>query len=116
MSFLGYEDLTSQVLAIYDGSSFQQSCTGESRFGIILNQTNFYAEQGGQECDFGSITIDGQAEFVVDDVQVYGGYILHVGHFKYGSLNKGDSVICSYDSVKITLVFNHYITSPNIYS
>ena len=66
---------------------------------MILNKTNFYAEQGGQEYDTGKILIDGQAEFSVENVQVYAGYVLHTGYLKYGSLSVQDKVICEYDEV-----------------
>jgi alanyl-tRNA synthetase len=97
-----------KVLAIYGADKkFTQSkaaaaadSTGPSLFGILLDKTNFYAEQGGQEADIGSIMLDSEnSEFVVDDVQVSAGYILHVGFLKYGTLNVGDQVICSYDEV-----------------
>ena len=62
--------------------------------------TNFYAEAGGQEADVGSITIDSKnVEFVVEDVQVAGGYVLQIGYLKYGMLQVGDDVVCSYDEV-----------------
>ncbi|KAF9349955.1 Alanine--tRNA ligase, partial [Mortierella sp. NVP85] len=51
-----------------------------------------YAEQGGQEYDTGSITVDGKAEFVVENVQVYGGYVLHTGYLKYGVLQVDDEL------------------------
>lgn len=70
-------------------------------FGIILDRTNFYAESGGQENDTGGIVIDGVAEFEVTDVQVYNGYVLHVGHLKYGNLEVGNEVVASYDEVRM---------------
>lgn len=68
-------------------------------FGILLDQTNFYAESGGQENDTGAITIDGTTVFVASDVQVYGGHVLHVGHLKVGEVRVGDEVTCKYDQV-----------------
>jgi len=68
-------------------------------FGLLLDETNFYAESGGQQCDTGSIVIDGKAEFVVEDTQVFSGYVLHVGYLKYGDLSVGDKVVASYDEV-----------------
>lgn len=70
-----------------------------SSFGLLLDQTNFYAESGGQENDTGSITIDGEADFEVTDVQVYNGYVLHIGNMKEGQLKVGDEVTCTYDEV-----------------
>ncbi|KAI9281860.1 alanyl-tRNA synthetase [Sporodiniella umbellata] len=68
-------------------------------FGLLLDQTNFYAESGGQEYDTGSILhLNGGAEFAVHDCQVYGGYVLHVGHLKYGQLALDEPVEVTYDS------------------
>jgi alanyl-tRNA synthetase len=68
-------------------------------FGIILDRTSFYAEAGGQEYDTGNIVIDGIADFEVANVQVFNGYVLHIGHLKYGKLSVGDNVVSSYDEV-----------------
>ncbi len=43
--------------------------------------------------------IDGIADFEVTNVQVFNGYVLHIGHLKYGKLSVGDSVVSSYDEV-----------------
>jgi alanyl-tRNA synthetase len=64
-----------------------------------LDKTNFYAEQGGQEYDTGRILIDGVAELDVQNVQVYGGYVLHTGYMKYGSFSVDAEVLCEYDEV-----------------
>ncbi len=72
-------------------------------FGLLLDKTPFYAESGGQEHDTGSIVIDGVAEFEVSDVQVFNGYVLHIGQLKYGSLSVGDEVVSSYDEVSSAL-------------
>jgi len=54
---------------------------------------SFYAESGGQESDTRNIVIDGIADFEVTNVQVYNGYVLHVGHLKYGQLEVGNAVV-----------------------
>lgn len=72
--------------------------SGEA-FGVLLDKTNFYAEQGGQENDTGSLSIDGKAEFRVEDVQVFNGYVLHVGRMEDGEIKVGDDVTSTYDEV-----------------
>lgn len=71
----------------------------DAQVGVLLDKTNFYAEQGGQDHDTGKILIDGKAELEVTNVQVYGGYVLHTGFIKYGSFSVEDKVISEYDEV-----------------
>ncbi|KAJ2770918.1 Alanine--tRNA ligase, partial [Coemansia nantahalensis] len=96
--------VNARVLAVFDGSAFADS---EERsisthpddaptIGVLLDRTNFYAEQGGQEYDTGSL-VAADSEFTVENVQVYGGYVLHTGFLKYGTLRVGDSVEAQYD-------------------
>lgn len=84
----------------------------DRNFGLLVDKTNFYAESGGQEYDTGSIiTLDGNTEFVVEDCQLYGGYVLHVGHLKYGQLSLNDKVELSYDdNRRFPLRNNHTAT------
>lgn len=93
---------SAKVVAVYHNKQFLPSTHNipvDSPFGILLDRTSFYAEAGGQEHDTGSIVVDGESEFEVTDVQVYNGYVLHVGRLKYGTLNVGDEVVASYDEV-----------------
>lgn len=90
---------TGRVVALYgcgDFPSSSDSLRGQ-RFGVVLDQTCFYAESGGQVCDTGSITVKGGADFRVDEVKAYGGYVLHVGELLDGELRVGDKVHCAYD-------------------
>ncbi|OOF96222.1 hypothetical protein ASPCADRAFT_46375 [Aspergillus carbonarius ITEM 5010] len=107
----GKGNINAQVKAIYQGKMFHSSTEdvpdGE-QLGIILDLTNFYAEQGGQENDTGRIVIDGQAELEVGDVQLYAGYVLHTGFMKYGSFSVGDSVICEYDELRRWPIRNNH--------
>ena len=107
----GRENVTSQIKAIYHAKHFLQSTKeipdGE-QMGLIVDRTNFYAEQGGQENDTGKIIIDGVAELEVQNVQVYAGYVLHTGYLKYGSLSVGDEVICEYDELRRWPIRNNH--------
>ena len=44
--------------------------------------------------------IDGVADFEVTNVQVFNGYVLHIGQLKYGRLSVGDNVVSSYDELR----------------
>ncbi|KAI5965993.1 ALA1 [Candida margitis] len=107
----GLENIKAKVLAIYDGSKFvdsiQQSEEG-TQYGILLDKTPFYAEQGGQEYDTGKLVIDGKTEFNVENVQVYAGYVLHTGFVLEGKLNVGDEVIAAYDELRRWPIRNNH--------
>lgn len=104
-------DITTQIKAIYHAKQFVSSTDaipeGE-QIGIILDRTNFYAEQGGQENDTGRIVIDGKAEIEIGDVQSYAGYVLHTGVMKYGSFSVGDTVISEYDELRRWPIRNNH--------
>ncbi|KAJ6149940.1 Translation elongation/initiation factor/Ribosomal beta-barrel [Penicillium samsonianum] len=107
----GRGNITSHVKAIYHGKAFHNSTDDVpegAQLGVILDCTNFYAEQGGQENDTGKIIIDGQAELEVGDVQSYAGYVLHTGFMKYGSFTVGNSVICEYDELRRWPIRNNH--------
>ncbi|XP_012917255.1 alanine--tRNA ligase, mitochondrial isoform X2 [Mustela putorius furo] len=78
----GYEFSTceAQVLQLYteDGTAVASVGKGQ-RFGLLLDKTNFYAEQGGQASDRGYLTRVDQEDvlFPVARAQVCGGFILH---------------------------------------
>lgn len=104
-------DTTGKIQLIYDGKAFLRSTEGltsDQPFGILLDKTNFYAEQGGQVADTGKIIIDGVAEFKVLDVKAHGGYILHNGYLDYGNLKTGDEVICEYDELRRQPIRNNH--------
>jgi alanyl-tRNA synthetase len=107
----GKGNITAEIKAIYHGKNFHSSTAqipdGE-QIGIILDRTNFYAEQGGQENDTGRIIIDGRAELEVGDVQLYAGYVLHTGFMKYGSFSIGDAVLCEYDELRRWPIRNNH--------
>src|ERR1700733_14384950 len=92
-------NITAKIKAIFFNKSFHPSTTGvpdDTSFGLILDRTSFYAEAGGQEYDTGNIVIDGIADFEVTNVQVFNGYVLHIGRLKYGTLEVGNEVVSSF--------------------
>lgn len=107
----GRGNITAEIKAIYHNKQFLSSTSeipeGE-QFGLILDKTNFYAEQGGQEFDTGKILVDGEAELDVQNVQSYAGYVLHTGFMTYGTFKTGDSVICEYDELRRHPIRNNH--------
>lgn len=108
----GKGDITANVQLIFTGEKFVKSSKdipAETPLGLILDKTNFYAESGGQVADTGRILVDDDvAEFKVQDVQEYGGYIVHIGYFDHGSLSAGDKVICEYDELRRQPIRNNH--------
>ncbi|CAO1613295.1 unnamed protein product [Parajaminaea phylloscopi] len=101
----GKGNVKATIKAIYQNKGFHPSSDSPNvdtskPIGILLDQTNFYAESGGQQTDTGRIVIDGQADFEVLDVQVFNGYVLHSGWFSYGNFKVGDSVLAGYDELR----------------
>ncbi len=90
VDFCGYEHTaaTGTVVAlIRDGAQVQRLEAGESGQ-VVLDQTPFYAESGGQMGDTG-LLLSGAAEFTVSDTVKVGKQHAHVGHLAGGSLEVG---------------------------
>jgi alanyl-tRNA synthetase len=107
----GRENIKAVIKAIYHNKKFLKSTIevpeGE-QFGVLLDKTNFYAEQGGQEYDTGKLLIDGEAEISVENVQLYAGYVLHTGYIKYGELSVGSEVIAEFDELRRNPIRNNH--------
>ncbi|KAI8618801.1 tRNA synthetases class II (A)-domain-containing protein [Chytriomyces sp. MP71] len=103
--------ITATIKAIYKAPAFVKSLSmseHSGNFGIVLDKTNFYAEQGGQQYDTGVIKIGSTVEFKVEDVQVYGGYVLHIGHLMKGSVALGNQVTAAYDKERREPMANNH--------
>ena len=78
---------------------------------VVLNQSPFYAEMGGQVADHGVITAKGMT-FTVTDVQKNkGGKFMHYGHLAEGELAVGDSVEASIDCQRRKAVCRAHTTT-----
>ncbi|XP_046842185.1 alanine--tRNA ligase, cytoplasmic-like isoform X2 [Xenia sp. Carnegie-2017] len=93
-----FEKCSGEVKALLLNKEFVSEVPSGSKCGVVLDKTCFYAESGGQIYDQGymSKNDDDEVEFAVMDVQVHGGYILHVGALD-GVLKVGDKVNCFID-------------------
>ena len=98
--FLGYEKNGSEgviLKLIKDNHEVDSLKTGEEGM-IIVNQTPFYGESGGQLGDIGKIN-SGNSSFTVNDVQKkLGNLFVHYGVMEGGSLKVGESVELKIDS------------------
>ena len=86
-TFVGYEqsECNAKVLAVCVGDEVSGSIAGGEDGIVVLDQTPFYAEMGGQVADHGTICTE-TAEFTVTDVQKNkGGKFMHYGRLVAGS-------------------------------
>ncbi|GAA5264256.1 alanyl-tRNA synthetase [Acidiphilium sp. MT5] len=108
--FLGYHSEASDasILAlVVDGASVPAATAGQD-VAIILNQTPFYAESGGQVGDTGILTA-GTARVVVRDTQKkLGDLIVHLGHIEAGSLSVRQTVHAELDHQRRTAIRAHH--------
>jgi len=81
-----------------------------STIGIVLDKTSYYAEQGGQTFDTGTITT-GNATIRVDSVQIYGQFVLHIGEVEDGTFKLGETATCCVDyKRRLPIAANHTMT------
>ena len=91
--FLGYDTISAegQVLAIViDGAQADTASKGDT-VRIVLNQTPFYAESGGQVGDTGVMKTD-TVNIAISDTRKVAGVFIHIGEVTEGSLAQGDGV------------------------
>ncbi|XP_006613091.1 alanine--tRNA ligase, cytoplasmic isoform X1 [Apis dorsata] len=100
----------STVIALRRAKTFVDEVSSGEEVGILLDQTNFYAEQGGQIYDEGFLTKidDEDTEIHVKNVQVRGGYVLHIGIVIQGKLKKNDKVFSNIDITRRRLLMSNH--------
>ncbi|MBV0843262.1 alanine--tRNA ligase [Serratia liquefaciens] len=110
--FCGYdhEQQQSTVIALFrDGQSVNEIHAGEEAV-VVLDETPFYGESGGQVGDKGVLKAAG-ADFEVSDTQKYGQAIGHQGKLSQGSLKVNDRVDAQIDTVRRNRIrLNHSAT------
>ncbi|MFC4273312.1 alanine--tRNA ligase [Sneathiella chungangensis] len=92
--FLGYQTEVAEgkVQAIIkDGEEVEKAAQGDE-VKVVLNQTSFYGESGGQEGDHGMLKIQDGFAMVVKDTQKKQDLYIHVGQIAKGELTVGDVV------------------------
>ncbi|KAF6149271.1 hypothetical protein GIB67_026127 [Kingdonia uniflora] len=105
-------DCKTVVKAIYNGTEYVESVGAGDDVGIVLEETTFYAEQGGQIFDTGYLG-GSFGLFQIYNVQIYGGFVLHIGSIAEGTgtVSVGDKVNCKVDYERRALIApNHTCT------
>ncbi|HAI1735016.1 TPA: alanine--tRNA ligase [Escherichia coli O25b:H4-ST131] len=110
--FKGYDhlELNGKVTALFvDGKSVEAINAGQEAV-VVLDQTPFYAESGGQVGDKGELK-GANFSFAVEDTQKYGQAIGHIGKLAVGSLKVGDAVQADVDEARRARIrLNHSAT------
>ncbi|MGX3020584.1 alanine--tRNA ligase [Ursidibacter sp. B-7004-1] len=110
--FKGYDvtETEATVVGLFsNGKSVERIDSGENAV-IILDQTAFYGESGGQVGDSGQISSE-TCNFDVKDTQKYGQVFGHIGQLSSGSLSVGDKVFAQVDTTRRhAITLNHSAT------
>ncbi len=92
--FLGYQTETSegQVQAVLVGGEVADKASAGDEVMLILNQTSFYGESGGQEGDKGQLVSENGLEIQITDTQKRENLHVHIGKVIKGEVAAGDIV------------------------
>src|ERR1700691_956468 len=110
--FSGYDRLVGMgriTALIFDGAVVNTLSVGQEGQ-VVLNQTPFYAEGGGQMGDSGTLS-GASARFAVRDTQKIGASFAHIGVVESGTLRVGDELEARVDGERRTAIaLNHSAT------
>ncbi|MDE1900895.1 MAG: alanine--tRNA ligase [Alphaproteobacteria bacterium] len=109
--FLGYstEKAEGQVTALVkNGAEAAEARQGDAVM-VIVNQTPFYGESGGQKGDIGTMTTASGAVITVTDTQKEAdGLSVHIGHVTKGTIKTGDMVVLDVDHAHRSALRAHH--------
>ena len=108
--FLGYatESAEAEILAVVQDGAVVESAPVGASVAIILNQTPFYGESGGQVGDHGVITGAGLKIRVTDTQKKLGDLFIHLGVVEEGEAKKGAAVVAVVDHTRRTAIRAHH--------
>ncbi|KAF0990206.1 hypothetical protein HZS_1264 [Henneguya salminicola] len=105
-----FPQIDSTIMAIKIHDDYANEASDCSDCLLILDQTNFYAEEGGQLADTGTLSTNKGDTIFVKDVQVYSGFVVHACSVQ-GTILIGDRVSCLVEPVRRkNLMMNHTVT------
>lgn len=111
-NFIGYEQTVGEasVLAILKGGELVTSAKDGDEVELVLDQTPFYAEMGGQVGDTGSIVNNGASLDVVDTIKA-SHFFFHKGKMQSGTISVGDAIQCKVNKKRrMSIARNHTAT------
>ena len=109
--FQGYttEAAEAQILALVIGGMSVQRAEAGDKVSVILNQTPFYAESGGQVGDAGTITGPGGLRIAITDTQKRAGDLfVHIGVVEAGVVTVGTPVRAELDHTRRGAIRAHH--------
>jgi alanyl-tRNA synthetase len=108
--FLGYTTETSEgeIVALVAGGAALDKAEAGQAVGVVLNQTPFYAESGGQVGDAGVMTGAGVRIRVNDTQKKLGDLIVHFGTVESGTATLGASIIAEVDHARRSAIRAHH--------
>ena len=97
--FVGYDhsECDAKIVAIVADEELREEVAAGAEAVVVLDQSPFYAEMGGQVADHGTITADGVVFTVADVQKNKGGKFMHYGRLAQGVLHVGDTVHAAID-------------------
>lgn len=115
--FTGYQEILNQAKVVFitkDNKPLAEVSTGEE-IGIVLTQTPFYAESGGQVGDSGTIH-GNDFEIIVQDTQKVKNAIVHYGKLIRGTVKLGAEVTATIDEDKRLSIKNNHTATHLLHS
>ena len=106
-TFVGYSDDTvaTELASILQDGKLVNHLSAPADVEVILKDTPFYAEMGGQLADQGTIRLAGGGIIAIDDVQApVKGLFLHRGRLIEGEATSGESAVASIDTDRRTAI------------
>ncbi len=97
--FVGYDhsECDAKIVAIVADEELREEVAAGAEAVVVLDQSPFCAEMGGQVADHGTITADGVVFTVADVQKNKGGKFMHYGRLAQGVLHVGDTVHAAID-------------------
>jgi alanyl-tRNA synthetase len=109
--FLGYSTETAEaaiVALVVNGTPVEKAAAG-SEVAVVLNQTPFYGESGGQVGDTGTMTGPDGLRITVNDTQKkLGDLFVHLGRVESGMAQVGASVLAEVGHARRTTIRAHH--------